>query len=43
MNNKEVKAMNKEDELEGDVEEDEVNAKAMCDTIFWSSGKILNF
>ena len=29
MNGKEVKAVNKEDELEGDVEEDEVNAKAM--------------
>ena len=29
MNDNEVKAMNKEDELEGVVEEDEVNAKAM--------------
>jgi hypothetical protein len=29
MNDKKVKVVNKEDELEGDVEEDEVNAKAM--------------
>ena len=29
MNDKEIKAVNEEDGLEGDMEEDEVNAKAM--------------
>ena len=33
MNNKEVKAVNKEDKLEGDVGEDELNAKAMHNLI----------